>query len=62
LAASRAVQELRSCQAESEEIDVDLCSVDFESSGVDFGKWFEEEESADEHIVGLWTGEPRCNG
>jgi hypothetical protein len=46
---------------ESDEIGGDLSGVGFEASGVDFGKWFEEEERADEHFVGFWTGEARCN-
>jgi hypothetical protein len=47
---------------EGDEIEVDLSGVDFEASGVDFGKWFEEEEErADEHVVGFWTGEARCD-
>jgi hypothetical protein len=61
LAASRAIQDVRSCQMESDNIEVDLSGVDFESSGVDFGKWFEEEQRGDEHVVGLWTGEARCD-
>jgi hypothetical protein len=39
---------------------VELSGVEYEASGVDFGKWFDQEESADEQIVGLWTGEARC--
>lgn len=61
MAASRAVQDVRGSQMESEEVEVDLSGVDFECSDVDFGKWFEEEEGVDEHVVGLWTGEARCN-
>jgi hypothetical protein len=45
---------------ESDEMKGDLSGVDFEASGVDFGKWFEE-ETADEHVVGFWTGEARCD-
>ena len=47
MAASRAVQDVRGSQMESEEVEVDLSGVDFECSDVDFGKWFEEEEGVD---------------
>jgi hypothetical protein len=46
---------------EGDEIEVDLSGVDFEVSGIDFGKWFDQEERDDEHVVGLWTGEARCD-
>lgn len=62
MAASRAVQDLRTSQAKSDEMEGDLSGVDFESSGVDFGKWFEQEEGVDEHVVGLCTGDARCKG
>jgi hypothetical protein len=65
LAASRAAQDLRCRQeAESDEMELapEMTGVDFEScSVVDFGKFFEQEERADEHGAGLWTGEARCN-
>jgi hypothetical protein len=43
-------------------MEVDLFGVNFECDGVDFGKFFEEEEGADEHNnIGLWTGEAVCS-
>ena len=43
MAASRAAQNLRGRQAESDEIEVDVTGVDLEWRDVDFGKFFEHE-------------------
>ena len=60
MAASRAaVQNFAGRQAESD--GMDMTGVDLEFCNVDFGKLFEQEEKTNEHTVGFWTGQARCN-